>query len=320
MLLELACGVFIGVFFTRLGLPTIFPLLIWFSVLGGNAWVWLVIGLASVGVVHALFSQEHSSREDVLVGFFIAFVGLLVYSQFFSNSSLDGFVFPILLLAVFFWFWASFPKSPLNGIGGIILLISGWWLLHERVVSAVLPAFFLGWWGVSWTRHSIYVRHSRVQKIRDACIGCFSGLLPGVGPGLVNVGWLSGRASLSMGVSNLVFSIGLASLNGSIRSAVAASLGDVTIIPWYFLLAVFGGCIVFTFIVWKHSNPLSFSFSPHGWVLFQVLGVFLVGGLSAAGVILASYSLRRVFQSFDLSLDAGMFILVPSILWFYGPY
>lgn len=320
MLLELFLGVCIGALFMRSGLPSIFPLLIWIPLLGNYSSVWGVIGLACAGIIFSIHQNENSSREDIFIGFIFSFLGLFIYSIFFSTFSIDFLIFPVLLFALLAWLVVSFRHGILYVAGGLFMLVVGWWLLHERVISFVLPAFFSGWWGVSWFHPSIYCFHSRSKKIVDSIIGCVLGILPGLGPGLVNALWLSGKASPALGVSNLIFSIGLLAQNGHVRSAVAAELGDVSSIPWFILLAGLAIGLVLSFFLSEWSSLKKIPIHPSAWFIFQLIGIILVGGILPFGVVLGTYSLRRVFNHWNISSDTGVFILLPSILWFYRPF
>lgn len=320
MLLELFAGVLVGVFFLRAGVPSIFPLLIWIPALSERIEFGFVLGIAAAGLAHGLADESYSSREDIFIGFIFAALGLFFVEYFLPPHALDGVVFPLLFLALAGSLVYLLIFRPRDAAGGLLLLVFGWWLLHERVVPLVLPAFFLGWFGFSWSEHSIYASHSRVQKIRDACIGCLSGFLPGLGPGLINAAWASGRASFSMGVSNLVFSVGLLSQTGNVRSAVAAQLSNGPLPHWTMLVVIFSlGVLVAFFITVFFSREL-FPVPAAAWILFQVAGILFIGGWSAGAVVLVSYSLRRFFQEKRLSVHSGMLVLVPSILWFYFPF
>lgn len=320
MLLELFLGVLVGVFFLRAGLPSIFPLLIWIPALSERVEFAFILGIASAGLAHGLKNDSFSSREDILIGFIFAALALFFVDHFVPPHALDGLVFPLLFLALAGSLIFLFFFRLRDAAGGVLLLFLGWWLLHERTIPLVLPAFFAGWFGFSWNEHSIYVSHSRAKKIRDACIGCLSGFLPGLGPGLINAAWVSGRASFSLGVSNLVFSVGLLSQTGNVRSAVAAQLGNNPLPPWLILLAIFALGIVVSFLLSEFFSNPPFTFPLLAWVFFQSTGIFLMGGWSAAAVVVVSYSVRRFFQAQNISVHAGALVLVPSILWFYFPF
>lgn len=320
MLLDLFLGVLFGVFFLRAGLSSIFPLLIWIPALQNHVEFGFVLGIASAGLARGLNQNEFSSREDLVIGFASAAVGLLVFEHFISMFPLDSLIFPLLLFALAAGFVGMLLFNPRDVAGGLFMLAAGWWLLHERTVPMVLPAFFLGWFGFAWKGHSIYSHSSRAQKMRDACIGCASGFLPGLGPGLINAAWVSGQASYSMGVSNLVFSLGLLSLTGNVRSAVAAYVGNVSTVSWGFLLLLFAGGIFLSFFLHEWFSSFSFVLPDEAWIVFQIAGIFLLGGWIAGAVVLASYSLRRLFESLNVSHSTGMLLLIPSIAWFYGPF
>lgn len=319
MLLELFLGMVVGILLSRAGLPSVFPLLIWFSLVEQSSFAWFLVGLVSACMIHLSFTHPSFSREQIFIGFFSACIIFPLYIFLIPKNFLDTLIFPLLLLACAGWFFSTLSFRPRDVVGGLILCAAGFWLLHERVIPAALPAFFLGWWGLAWIDMPSST-HPNSHAWRDACVGCFSAILPGLGPGLLNAFWLSGRASPAMGVSNLIFSIGLLSSHGSVRSAIAAELSSLSPIPWFVLLVSVGWCLAIAFFLYTLPLPRLPVLPSHAWVFFHVAGIFWVGGLLAAGALLASYSLRRLFLAGHFLLDYGTFILVPSILYFYAPF
>lgn len=318
MLLELFLGVLVGILLSRAGLPSVFPLLIWFSLAAQSSLAWFLLGIVSSCLIHLSFTRPSFSREQIGIGFISAITFFPLYLFLFPKFFLDELIFPILLFACAGWFFSALFLRPRDVVGAFLLGVFGFWLLQERVIPAVLPAFFLGWWGSSWTDIPSSPQPF-LHPWRDALVGCFSAILPGLGPGLLNAFWLSGRASPAMGVSNLLFSIALLSSQGSVRSAVAAELSSLSPIPWFVLLAAVGWCLAVAYFF--YTQPfLPIPLLPFWvWNFFHFAGVFWAGGLLSACVVGASYSLRRLFLVWNFSREFGTFILIPSILYFYAP-
>lgn len=318
MLLELFLGMVVGILLSRVGLPSVFPLLIWFSLVENSSLAWFLVGFVSACIIHLSFTHPSFSREHIFIGFLSACIIFPFYVFLIPKNFLDTFIFPLLLLACAGWFFSTLSFRPRDVVGGLFLCAAGFWLLHERAIPAALPAFFLGWWGLAWVDFPSSTQTAS-HPLRDACLGCFSAILPGLGPGLMNAIWLSGRSSPAMGVSNLIFSIGLLSSHGSVRSAIAAELSSLSSIPWFVLLAAVGWCLSSAYFLYTYSPSSLPSFPRWEWVVIHLAGIFWVGGLISVCAVLASYSLRRLFQLGHFSLDYGTFILIPSILYFYAP-
>lgn len=320
MLLELFLGALAGIFLLRAGLPAIFPVLLWIPSLENISFTWLLLGLISSGLVWEFLLRENCSHLDIFFGFFFSFLFLLVHAFFFHSFSFDFLVFPVLIIAILCWSFFSRNDFPRSLAGGFLVSVSGWWLLHERVISSSLPSFFSGWFGGSSPPRSTYDNFSFFRRAGDAILGCFLGFLPGLGPGLVHSLWFSGKSSPAMSVSNIIFSIGWWAQTGKVRSAVAAELGSSSSLSWGVILFGLAIAVVVAFFIGRWLHALEFMLPPPAWSIFILFGLALVGGFPAVLVMVGSFSLRMVFERWTIPLSSGSFILLPSILWFYHPF
>lgn len=320
LLLELFFIAFVGVLLLRVNVSSFFPFLVWIPVLGDFFNPWWVVGFSAVSIAAVWKSSLFFSHEDIQLGLVVSFFCLFSYSIFFHSFSFDFIIFPVLCVAFLFWFFSILQRHFFSAIFGFFWLLVGFWLVHERVIPLLLPAFFLGWYGSSYYSPSFHHSFSYLEKLLHAFIGCLAGLLPGLGPGILNSLWFSGRVSPVMGISNLIFSLGVYAQSGRVRSAFAAVLGDVSSIPWFMLIAGLVLGLFFFYFIDFFVPDNRFGVPSWLWSGIFVLALFMLGGLLPFLVWAGALSLRRGLIHFNLLMDSSAFILLPSILLFYFPY
>lgn len=319
-LLELVSGVVLAVVLFRLGMPSIFPLFIWVPLLSFSPSWLFIIGLVSASLAWEARGVIVSSSlipMDWLIGFFIAGIGLLGIVFFHDLiPTLTLLIVPVLSVSLLFLlFRSTHPFFPfLIGVG--FVLFSGWFGLHAWVVPFALPALLLGFFGSIPIENGSPSAREDSRPIPNAVLGVFSGLLPGIGPGIVGALWFSGHSSPALRVSNLVFSLGFVSITGSVRSYPAGVLSSFSLPSWEWLIAysfigfllAYGICFLFSFSL---SVPFVFFFLLHAVVLV------LLGGIATLGLIFLSFCVSRLLIRFRLPLSLCSLCLIPSILWFY---
>ncbi len=320
MLLSLFIGFGLGWLLFRVGFHSVYPLLLLLPLLFSESDAYWVIGLASASIIGLLHETPSSSHEDVVIALGVAMVGWLFALFFVGFFPLETSVFPVLMLITFWWLF-NIPSPRFLSLAAVLFIFAGgWWLLHVHSFPLALSAFFSGWWSVSFlTSHTSY-SFSRVQKIRDAVIGCVLGFLPGVGPGIAQSLWFSGRSSPVLVITNLIFSLGYFLLHGRVRSVFASSLVSFPAISVLSLIFSLALLLLFGIIFWNIFPHFYFSI-PSFWVVF-LLGVsfFFAGGFLPLLIWLLAFASRKLSDSFSLSPDLGSLILLPSIVWFYFPF
>lgn len=320
MLLSLFIGFGLGWLLFRVGFHSVYPLLLLIPLLFSDSDAYWVIGLASASIIGLLHETPSSSHEDLVIALGVAILSWLLASFFADYFPLENTVFPVLIVITFLWLFNISPPRLLSFAATILIFAGGWWLLHVHSFPLALSAFFSGWWSVSFlTSHTSY-SFSRVQKIRDAFIGCVLGFFPGVGPGIAQSFWLSGRSSPVLGITNLIFSLGYFLLHGRVRSVFASSLVSfptISILSLIFSLALL---LLFGIIFWNIFPYFYFSL-PSFWAIFLLGVCFLfLGGFSSFLIWLLAFASRKLLDSFSVSPDLGSLILIPSIWWFYFPF
>lgn len=318
MLLELSLGLLLGCLFFRVGFPSLFPLVLFLPFLLPHASAFFLIGVVSSSLVGGIFLFPNQRWTDILLGVGVAALLLSVIS-FLSSFSFDWIVFPLLVFS-FVWLLFSLPHPFFPSFFAFLFILgAGWWLLHERAVPGALPCFLAGWWGLSFFPvHELY-SFSFFQKVRDAFLGSFLGLLPGFGPGLVNALWFSSNFSPVLGVSNVVFSLGYLSLTGHVRSIFAAELsrGDVLSLDILFLALLFS--LIFSRVLFFVFPPAPVSLSPRVLIILGGAAILFVFGPSPFLVFGGAFFLRLVYDFFHFPSEWGSLILFPSLYWFYFP-
>ncbi|MEK6902502.1 MAG: hypothetical protein AABX02_02865, partial [archaeon] len=252
-----------------------------------------------------------------LIGFGVAAAGLLALTFFpFSLSMLTSFIVPLLLLSIL-WLMvrSTLPFVPLLGGVGVVLL-SGWFGLHVWVIPLALPALLLGFFGAVGHENASPSAGETNHPFRNAGLGVLSGLLPGIGPGIMGALWFYGHSSPSLRVANLVFSLGFVSLTGAVRSYPAGILSSTSLPSWEWILG-------YTLAGFLLAFGVSF-FLPRAWVvplffffIFHSFFLFLFGGIATLLLILLSFFISRLLLHFHLPLSLCSLCLLPSILWFY---
>lgn len=301
----------------RLGLPSLFALVVWLPLVEHTPMLWgWVVGLSCVALVdHARASRAY---DAIWIGCGIGIGGVGLVSLMGSWIPLDVLVVPLVGAALFMAALStfSFRVEWAVGLGSVLAL--GWWGLHAWVIPAALPALLIGWWGVSSPEGSAYENPSRREHVGAALLGCAAGFLPGLGPGLMRVFDRAHRPAAALGVSNLVFSLGLVALNGKVRSVAAGALSMSALPEWIVVVAWVGVGVVVAYGVSECILPASFSFSSRVWIGVHLLGVVLVGGLASLVLCACAACMRRALDAWRLDSTWGVFVLVPSIVWFYS--
>lgn len=320
LLLEGLAGILVALLLLRAGMPSIFPLLIWIPLLWVSpSWLFL-IGFVSASLAWEARAFSYSSSffpREWIIGWIIAFAGLASLVIFdFSFSTLTPFLVPILLFSLLALVFRSVGNPFIFVSGLILVLLVGWFGLHVWVVPFALPALLLGFLGSLSTPILHPSANEPTHPIRDSVLGVFSGLLPGIGPGLITALWLSDSTSPSLRVSNLVFSLGLVSISGAVRSYPAGILSSFPLPSWEWILVYILACFFLAFGL-SFLFTFSFSLSPFFFFVLHSFLLFLLGGFSTLLLILLAYSISRLLLHFHLPLSLCSLCLVPSILWFY---
>jgi hypothetical protein len=320
VLFEIFVGVFASVLLTRLGMPSIIPILVWvpaFPFLGNWG---LLVGLVLGSLVSQTLELEQSSffiPKGLLAGIFLGIAGVLIY-QFtnFSFAWLEIFIVPVLLVALFRLLLDPFHRRFVSVIGMFFCLLVGWMVLHEWVIPLALPALLLGFFGGIFSPDFTPAKTDNVSVWKDGIIGVFAGLLPGLGPGIIGLLWYSQNVSSSLIVSNMIFSFGMALLEEKVRSYPASFLIGQPIESVSFFLLWCVCAVVLAFGFWKIFQFYSFPV-PFGWNIVHWIGLFVMGGLLTIGVGLLGYCVRMFLSHHKLPLSYGMLSLLGPIVWFY---
>ncbi len=311
---------FFGLVLFRLGMPFIFPLFIWVPLLSFSPSWLFVVGLVSASLAweaRAVMVSSSLIPAEWLIGLVVAGIGLLGVVFFQEYLPILTFlIVPLLALSLVYLLVRSTHPVLFFGFGMAFVLLAGWFGLLVWVIPFALPALLLGFFGSVSFHASIPPAGEKSHPVRDSILGVFSGILPGIGPGVMGALWFSGQSSSSLRVSNLVFSLGFVSLTGAVRSYPAGILSSFSLPSWEWLVAyslvgfllAYGVCFLFSF---STSLPLFFFFLLHAFLLF------LLGGVSTLLIIFLSYFISRLLLHFHLPLSLCSLCLLPSILWFY---
>ncbi len=321
MLAAVLVGGFFSFLLFKSGLPNLVPVLLWVPVLSFLDDGGILLGMIG-GSLFFLVNQDQSpgpfSFLDLVMGFAAGFGGLFVFSFFPFSGVLDAVIFPLLVLS-FLWLVYSTRHSLLAFLGGSALcLLIGWFALHVWVIPLALPALLGGFFLSANAEFSIYRPTRLWDRARDSIIGVFSGVLPGLGPGLVGLFWFSSRASPSLLIANLVFTTGFVSLSGRIRSFAAAALNYQSLPDWPYVLAWLFFSVLVSFTLNQFfSKPLAI-LPLEGWVLLHAFSFVWLGGHSTLLLFCLSFCSRSLLVHHQLPLSLGLLTLFLPILWFYG--
>ena len=314
--LEWSLGLLIGFLGVRAGLFSLFSVLILLPFFPWEAHPIFVLGLS--GSLIASTSEGVSPFHSLhsLVGIGVGFLGvwlLLPLSPFlgFLSAGLP-FILGVGLVGLFIT--SPHPKGVLLAGMGLVLLV-GYLVLVRWVVPLGVPSVLMGFAGFRPFPSRAEGDFRFVSSLRDGLFGILTGFLPGIGPGLVGV--VHGRFSPSLGVSNLVFSLGLVSLLGNVRSAPAAALAFLSLPSWeslffWLILSAFVSGWVFTSLSFRWDPPLFFP-----WVVNAAV-LFFAGGWLSLGCGLMSVCLSRVLEFFRLPPELILLFLLPSLWLFYS--
>jgi hypothetical protein len=315
-LVEWSIGLIIGWWGWRSGWFSLFSVLILVPFLPWSLHAPFVAGLSGVLIVSSSPYSSPFPPLPVFLGLACGVGGVFLLSIFsFSFSSVEGWV--PLLAGLFVGILLVFSDRPffsmMAGLG--VVLASGYLVLVHWVVPLGVPSFLAGLSGFRAQADRYSYSSSFASSLRDAWLGVLAGLLPGIGPGLL--GLVGSRFSPSLGVANLVFSLGLVGLVGSVRSAPAAVLaffpssGWASILFWLILSVLVGGLLSSAF---PSSQAGESVLAPV--ILFLIL--LLLGGWLSIGCALMGILVSRVLESWGIPPEVGLVFLLPSIVLFYS--
>lgn len=313
-LLEWGIGVLVGWWGSRTGMVSIFSILLLLPFLPWSIHAWFVIGVASSLVASPSLSPFRSA--DSVLGLLGGFVGVLLYSSFFpALPPLDG-VVPFLMVGMVALVLLFSPHPKWKLLVGIVLSFSlGYWALVRWVIPLGVSSILMGLSGLRPLEVHRSADSSLIDSARDAGIGVFAGLIPGIGPGLI--GLVGGHFSPALGIANLVFSMGLVSISSSVRSAPAAALAFQLVPVWTevmfgLILGVYlAGLLHSLFPSAKEPSPILQSGAT-------LLILACVGGWLAMGCALLAWGVERLFSSQGIPSELGLLFLVPPIWLFYS--
>jgi hypothetical protein len=232
----------------------------------------------------------------------------------------EGVLAPLLLfLLVLLLLFFHYPK-PLLFFGLIVCLSVGWLSLKHWTVPLALPALLIGFFGLDehpFSRDPAS-HESWGVLVRDALVGVAAGLLPGFGPGLISLFWFSVRPSVSLAVSNLVFSLGFVAISGKVRSAPAAFLVMDALPSWAIILCWLGVSFILVLCLFRLFPNALFRVDTI-WISFFYAGMFLLlGGWLSLGTMLLAFCVSQMLRQMHLPPSLGLVMLIPSLVWFYA--
>lgn len=314
-LIEWVLGLLAGWVGWRIGWVSIFSLLMVLPFLPWDFHSSFVVGLAGVLIVSSSSSPSPFHSQDIFLGLLLGVVGVAIYSMFpLSLSLIEGWI-PWLGVGLLMVLLGS-TRGPFRWVaGGLLLALGvGYLVLVRWTIPVGVPSLLVGLMGFRSFAGSTSTSSSLFSSLRDGVVGVFAGLLPGIGPGLL--GLTGARFSPSLSVANLVFSMGLVSLSGNIRSAPAAALAFVSWSRWEFILFGLVLSVLFSSVLTDIFPRKDDSFS---WVssAFLLLILLFVGGWPSIGCALMGYAVSRLLEAGGVPSEVGLVFLLPSIMLFY---
>lgn len=314
LLLEWFVGILIGWWGSRTGVVSIFSILLLLPFLPWSFHAWLVIGLASSLLAFSSSSPFRSLNS--LMGLIGGVLGVFFYSQIYSSlPPLEGMV-PWLMVGMVGMIIFFSPYPTLKLVSGLLLSLAlGYLVLVRWVVPIGVSAILMGLSRFRPLANQPSVEYSIGSCARDAGIGVAAGLLPGVGPGLI--GLVGRHFSPALGISNLVFSLGLVSLSQNVRSAHAATLAFHSMPVWtevifWLLLGVFLSSVLDTLLPYSWESPPFLQVGVHLSILAWAGGWIGLGG----GIL--AWSLARFFSARGIPSELGLVFLIPPLWLFYS--
>ncbi|MFH0970916.1 MAG: hypothetical protein V1776_05700 [Candidatus Diapherotrites archaeon] len=320
ILMGIGLGCASAFFLRRSGFVSLFPFLLLFPSLSSILDWSFLIGLVGFLLASESFSplEKFVFSRDIWVGFGLSIFAL--FSMRFFSFLVDavepflGLGFVLLLFSLLFFSHLSL-RVLLPGV--VLCLVMGYFVLVRWSVPFALPSLLLGFFGFSFTGFFPSSSSSFFNSLKDALIGIAAGIFPGFGPGLLSFFWFSNKSSPSLGVANLVFSMGYLDISGNLRSVPAAILAEVFFPSWEWMV------LWLFFAVWISMILLSFFPSPSESSIFlsmsiSVLVLFLLGGVISLGVFLLSFVASHLLREWGLSPSLGLLVLIPPLLFFYA--
>lgn len=302
----------------RIGLPSLFPLLILVPFFPPSFSWCVLVGMVGVFLVESSpFLPLFFPWRAWAVVFGVSALGLIFYSVLISLLPLFERVIPfMLIMGLLVLLFSAVPKNNWMIPSLALCLGMGFFVFEHAVIPLSLPAWLAGFFGLSFVDSPVNPR--RGNPVVHSLAGVFAGLLPGLGPGLMGLIVSSSRALPYLSLTNLVFSLGLVALSARVRSFPAAAFSVQVLPEWPTLLAaIFLGVLLASIfrsmLVWSIS-PVPIFF----WQLAFLVVLFVFGGLSTFLVWVLAVSLARILDHWAVSPALGLAGLIPSIFLFYS--
>ena len=322
MLIEFIFGIGIGTILFLRGMPSLIPLLIWLPALNGIVAFPFLLGLCIAGAIHLAVLENEGQKliffPSAWIAILVAFAGILFIPNLEIVFPLFEKILPTLLATgiASLMIFSSIPWS--HRFAALFLaMAAGWFSLHEWSVPLALPALLFGLFGFSLSSFSSPKTKS-INPWLESILGVGLGIIPGLGPGLITLGWKNNYFSPAMGIANLIFSFGMAVYFGKVRSAPAAVLVNAPISMNELVIWILAGC----FIAWGLRQGLHFiapTVSTDWWVALHVIGLAWLGGVATLFLAGMGFALFQFFKHNAIPVQWGLVCLIPSIWWFYFP-